>query len=237
VSREPGLPDARPRLAAWRWILSETRTRSPSGASGGRRSQPLDRRHIERRELTARRLLPAVERLLEHDTYAELTVDQLVEEAAISRSTFYNYFEDKGDLLRALTADVMEAITDATRMWWMLAPKADKSDLNASLAHLFEMYTPHAALMRAVADSISRDPGVREEFLAAMRKGADGIAQYIRAGQAAGQLRASLDPDLAAQWLVYMFERGLSQLSRLGAEAQPDRVVQAVTDILWKSLR
>jgi AcrR family transcriptional regulator len=203
----------------------------------GRRAEPLDRRYIERRELTARRLLPAVERLLERDTYPELTVDQMASEADISRSTFYNYFEDKGDLLRALTGDVMSAITDATRVWWMLAPKAEKSDLRASLEHMFEIYSPHAALMRAVAESISSDPGVREEFLTYMRNGADGIEAYIRAGQQAGELRASLDPELSAEWLVWMFERGLSQLSRERGDYEPERVVRAVTDILWKALR
>jgi AcrR family transcriptional regulator len=205
--------------------------------SGGRRSEPLDRRYLERRDLTARRLLPAVERLLESDTYPEITVDQMAAEADISRSTFYNYFEDKGDLLRALTSDVMSAITDATRVWWMLAPKAEKADLRASLEHLFEIYSPHAALMRAVAESISRDPGVREEFHAYMSNGAGGIADYIRKGQAAGQLDTNLDPDLAAEWLVWMFERGLSQLSRTAEGYEPGRVVQAVTDILWKALR
>ena len=212
-------------------------TRAGAQPSGGRRSEPLDRRYIQRRELTARRLLPAVERLLETDTYAELTVEQMAAEADISRSTFYNYFEDKADLLRTLTGDVMSAITDATRVWWMLAPKAEKSDLRASLQHLFEMYTPHGPLMRAVAESISRDPAVREEFLAYMRSGAAGIAAYIRQGQQAGALNTALDPDLAAEWLVWMFERGLSQLSRPADGREPQRVVQAVTDIVWKALR
>ena len=91
-------------------------------SSGGRRSTRFERKDIERRELTSRRLLPAVERLLERETYAEISVEQIAEEASISRSTFYNYYEDKGDLLRALTGDVMGAIIDATREWWMLPP-------------------------------------------------------------------------------------------------------------------
>jgi AcrR family transcriptional regulator len=202
----------------------------------GRRAEPLDRRHIERRELNTRRLLPAVERLLENATYPELSVDEMVAEADISRSTFYNYFEDKGDLLRALTGDVMGTITDATRVWWMLSPQASKQDLQSALAHLFEIYSPHAVLMRAVSESISHDPRVREEFAEYMRRGAEGIADYIRAGQNAGVLRPDLDAAWAAEWLVWMFERGLSQLSRASADFEPERVVRAVVDILWKAL-
>src|SRR5262249_38314255 len=125
--------------------------------AGGRRSTRLDRKDIERRELISRRLLPAVERLLETETYAEISVEQIADEAGISRSGFYNYFEDKGELLRALTADAMGAIIDASREWWMLPPDGDREDLRAAIAHMVDIYAPHAGLMRAVADFTSRD--------------------------------------------------------------------------------
>lgn len=211
---------------------------SASEASpGSRRATPLDRRHIERRELNSRRLLPAVERLLENFTYPELSVDQMAAEAGISRSTFYNYFEDKNDLLRALTADVMGALTDATRVWWMLSPEASKEDLGRALEHLYVSYTPHAALMRAVSESLPLDAGVRAAFDDYMRAGAAGIAEYIRAGQRANVLSGDVDAELASQWLVSMFERGLSQLSPGQSDHEPQRIVAAVTDVLYKSLR
>jgi hypothetical protein len=74
----------------------------------------LDRRHVER-DLNTRRLLPAVEALLETFSYAELSVEQMVAAADISRSTFYNYFEDKNDLLGALAAGAMGALIEASR--------------------------------------------------------------------------------------------------------------------------
>jgi AcrR family transcriptional regulator len=191
---------------------------------------------MERRELNTRRLLPAIERLLENATYRELSVEQMVAEANVSRSTFYNYFEDKNDLLRALTADVMGALTDATRVWWMLPPEASRDDLHAALTHLYESYSPHAALMRAVAESISQDASVREAFEAYMCRGAEGIAAYIESGQRAGVLRSDLDPATASEWLVWMFERGLSQLGGGQSELEPERIVTALTDIVWKSL-
>ncbi len=209
-------------------------TSSPT--PGTRRTEPLDRRHLERRQLIARRLLPAVERLLEHETFPELTVDQMATEAAISRSTFYNYFEDKSDLLRVLAADVMSAIVDASRVWWMLSPSASKKDLRTAMEHLFQIYSPHSALMLAVADSISHDQQVRDEFLTYMERGREEIANFIRAGQAAGVHRCDLDADAAAEWLTWMLERGLSQLGRTSEEYEPDRVVDAVVDIIWKAL-
>lgn len=207
----------------------------PTSASG-RRVNRLERRDIERRELITRRVLPAVERLLEQATYAEISVEEIAEQAGISRSSFYNYFEDKGDLLRTLTAEVMGAIIDASRQWWMLPPSAGKDDLREAIAHMVETYTPHAGLMRAVAEFTSRDPRVREEFDAYMQRGAEGIARYIRDGQHAATFRSSLDADRAALWLDWMAERGLSELGRPGAE-DLDRAVTALTEIFWKALR
>jgi AcrR family transcriptional regulator len=204
--------------------------------SGGRRSTRFERRDIERRELTSRRLLPAVERLLERETYAEISVEQIAEEAGISRSGFYNYYEDKGDLLRALTADAMGAIIDATRQWWMLPPGSSRDELHEAVAHMVDTYAPHAGLMRAVADFTSRDERVREEFREYMRRGADGIADYVRAGQRAGAFRSDLDAERVALWIDWMSERGLSELGRPGLE-DPDRAVTALTDIYWKAVR
>jgi TetR/AcrR family transcriptional regulator, ethionamide resistance regulator len=204
-------------------------------SGGGRQSARLERRDIERRELTSRRLLPAVERLLERETYAEISVEQIAEEAGISRSGFYNYYEDKGDLLRALTADVMGAIIDATRQWWMLPPGASREELRDAVAHMVDTYAPHAGLMRAAADFTSRDDRVRREFRIYMQRGADGIAGYIRDGQRAGAFRKGLDAERVALWLDWMAERGLSELGGGGAE-DPDRAVTALTDIVWKAV-
>ena len=61
------------------------------------------------------------------------------------------------------------------------------------------------------------------------------VAGHILAGQQAGVLRRDLDAAQAAEWLVWMFERGLSQLRP--SVRDPERVVDAVTDIVWKGLR
>lgn len=209
---------------------------TPARRPNGRRSTPLDRRHIERRELTSRFLLPAVERLLEEETYPSLTIDQLTVEAEISRSTFYNYFEDKSDLLRALTADVMSAVTDAARMWWMLSVHVTREELQVALQHMFEIHSPHAVLLRAVAETISHDPRVRDEFMDYMRVGVKGVQDYIKSGQQAGVFRADLDADTAGEWLTWMFERGMSQVNLDAEDVDPDRVITAAVDILWKAL-
>src|SRR5436189_5393598 len=90
-----------------------------------------------RRGEIGRRLLVAVETLLaDGESFTEVSVERLVAEAQISRSTFYVYFEDKGDLLQALTEDVMTKVIDAARAWWELPPEADRADVEVAMRGL-----------------------------------------------------------------------------------------------------
>src|SRR5262245_31017008 len=105
----------------------------------------------QRRESVQAELLGAVERLLERgESYTELSVERLVAEAGVSRSTFYVYFEDKGDLLRALADEVVVEISQAGRTWWDLPPYASKADVRDALWRVFTVYRDHRAVFGAV---------------------------------------------------------------------------------------
>ena len=76
-----------------------------------RRSQSS---RLQRRAQIRHRLLEVVEDLLDKgESYTELSVERLVSEAGISRSTFYVYFEDKGDLLRGWFEDIEAELAEA----------------------------------------------------------------------------------------------------------------------------
>src|SRR5439155_1348613 len=83
-------------------------------------------------------------------------------EAGVSRSTFYVYFEDKGDLLQVLTEDVMTEVIDAARGWWELPREADRADVEAAMRVIAAAYRGHVTLMAAVVEASSYDARVRE---------------------------------------------------------------------------
>ena len=62
------------------------------------------------------------------------------------------------------------------------------------------------------------------------------LAEQIRRGQAAGTVRADLDPDRTAGWLAWMVEHGLHQLVRGADEAEAERLGEALARILWNAL-
>ena len=191
----------------------------------------------QRRESVQHELLGAVDRLLEDgESYTELSVERLVAEAGISRSTFYVYFEDKGDLLRAMAEDVIVEIGEAGRQWWDLPPDATKEDVRAALREVFNTYRSHRAVFRAVVDTAAYDAGVRHQFGALVRGLISELAGHIRQGQDRGYVKQGLDPDRAAAWLTWMAERGLHQLVADAPEEESERLVGTLTEIVWNTL-
>jgi AcrR family transcriptional regulator len=199
-----------------------------------RKSQPGSR--AERRAAIVQRLLAVVEGFMEAgESYTELSVERLVGEAGLSRSTFYVYFEDKGDLLRALTEDLFRDILAAAQVWWDMPADASKDEVRDSLRSLMDTYVTHRLLMGAVVETSAYDDGVREVFEAMMDVSARGVADHLRDGQKQGFVHPELDVDRVAEWTTWMTERGFYELVRPAGAKQRERLLTALTDIVWNS--
>jgi len=204
-------------------MASVTRTHNPS-----RRSQ--------RRDAIRADLLAAMEALLPEERYTELSIERLVKTAGVSRSTFYVYFEDKGDLLRVLTEDVIAELIAAAKVWWDLPPQSTKQDVRDALGGLVESYVEHRLLLAAVVETATYDDRVRERFGEMMSAAIEGVAAHLRDGQRAGFVRPELDADRVGAWLTWMAERGLFTLVGPADPAEHDALADALTEILWNVL-
>jgi len=189
-----------------------------------------------RRAAIRHELLGAVERCLESTTFTELSVERLVREAGIARSTFYVYFEDKGDLLAALVEDVIDALIEAAGHWWRLAPDAEKADLREAMEQIADTYRTHRVVMAAAVEASAYDERIAEQVASLVDRAVAAVAVHIRDGQGAGSVDRSLDPRQTAVWLTWMTERGLFQLVSPADAEQTDRLLQAMTDIVWNVL-
>jgi AcrR family transcriptional regulator len=191
----------------------------------------------QRREDVRRRLLTVVEDLLNGgESYAEISVERLVSEAKLSRSTFYVYFEDKGDLLRAWFAQVVEELEDAASGWWKLDETATREDLRAALAQIVQTYRPHTTLMSALYDMAAYDATVREEVTAMMSSNIAGLKRHIVRAQKGGWINPELLPAETAEWLTWMAERGQHQMIHGADDAEVEKLIDAYTDVVWNSL-
>lgn len=203
-------------------------------ASVTRKSQ---KSRARRRDEIRAKLLEVIEQLLaDGASFTEISIERLVSEANISRSTFYVYFEDKGDLLRGWFRDINSIITDAAQDWWSIDKDATWERLRAAQGRIFEAYRPHVPLMEATNDTAAYDPVVREALEAEMQRNVAGLRKHIRIGQQEGFIDPGLQPHETAEWLARMAERGLHKLVRGASDEEFERLIDAYTDIIWNTL-
>jgi AcrR family transcriptional regulator len=190
-----------------------------------------------RRDDARARLLAVVERLLaDGESYTEISIERMVAEAGMARSTFYVYFADKGDLLRAWFAEITDELRVTAATWWQLQPPVRYEDTRAALAAIVATYRPHTPLMAALYDTAAWDPSVRELVDTMMGENIAGLRAHIRRGQSAGFVDPALLPAETAAWLTWMAERGFHQLVRGASDSQVERLVDAYARIVWNTL-
>ena len=190
----------------------------------------------ERREDIARRLFVVVEGLLANGSaFSEISVEQLITEAEIARSTFYVYFEDKGALMVELMDRVTQEIGGAAGDWFSLPPSATRKDLRKALAKLAAAYGRHGRMLSAVIEAAAYDPRVRDQYAAVMQRRFQDMNDSFVPQQHAGAIRADIEIETVTPWLAWMFERGLYHLVGHGGEL-PDSALEGLTSVVWQTL-
>ncbi|GAA0606020.1 TetR/AcrR family transcriptional regulator [Sporichthya brevicatena] len=191
----------------------------------------------QRRDDIRAKLLTAVEQMLaEGESFTELSVERLVAQAGVARSTFYVYFEDKGELLRAWLEDITDSLDDSATDWWGLDATADRDDLRKALSSIVLTYRPHTNLMAAAFDAAAYDPAVREAAMGLIAHNTAGLRKHIKVGQREGFVDPNLPAAEVAEWLTWMAERGLHQLVRGAPDATVEALIDAYTAIVWNTL-
>jgi AcrR family transcriptional regulator len=119
-----------------------------------------DGRGLRRQGLKTRtRLLDAGTAVLAERGYHSARVDDIVRAAATSHGTFYLYFSDKEDLLRAMVARCSEELTAlATSLGEVHAGPDGEAELRAWLAQFLDAYGRNGAVIRAWAEDQPSDP-------------------------------------------------------------------------------
>lgn len=88
----------------------------------------MDRRQRKTRDS----IFKAFSRLLENKAYEHITVQEIIDEADIGRSTFYAHFETKDMLLKEMCGNIFEHIFDGD----VCDYDKDTSELESKLAHI-----------------------------------------------------------------------------------------------------
>ncbi len=200
-------------------------------------AKPFAVNRDERRQQLSRHLIPVVEQLAASgEPYSDLSVERIIKSGGISRSAFYNYFDDKIDLLAAMASDAVAAVIASGDAWWELPDDGTKADLRARIRVPFDTYRDAHVIFGAIVEVSTYDERVAAQQRRLMDSVAEGTATHLAAAQRRGSADPSLDPVRTAKWLVWMLERGLYQLVDRADPEEAERLLDAATDVVWNVL-
>ncbi len=198
------------------------------GAPAARRSLRAQGRR------TMRRLLDAAMKAIDERGYHGTRVQDVVDIANTSHGTFYLYFSNKEDLIRALTieatseaANVTSAVTEAGSA----LDTASWEHLRQWVADYSAMWLRYAPLFRSWTDLAAIDEGVGDQIRRMLVAHTDAMASRIRSSEAP----QGLDPEVAGMAVVAMLDRFHFMREFVG-EPVDDDALDTLTTVVHRAL-
>ena len=182
-----------------------------------------------------------VEALLEGGTrFTELPVLRIAEESGIARSTFYQYFPNKSQLLIQVAALASDTFLEAPTAWFSDAESylRGAAAVEQVIGTMLGEYRQHVAVMRALGELASYDPEVAGFWFGRINSFIDLSATHVQKWQHAGVVREDLDPVETTAALTWMVERAITQhvLYPRDPLATDPRLAESLAQVIWRSL-
>ena len=183
-----------------------------------------------RREQTKRRLVEAAEALLADRAFADVTVEDVMASAGLTRTAFYRYFPDLEALLIDSVREVVAEVRTAAAKW-LEASGGPNEGLRDAAIGLAEVWQRHGRLLLAVNEAAVAGERVR----AAWHNAIDGFVQPVTSRiEALSGGRAAHAPE-TARALVWMNERYLLETYGRGRGIPVDVAADVLADI-WRAV-
>jgi TetR/AcrR family transcriptional regulator, ethionamide resistance regulator len=205
-----------------------------SGVFDDRREHGRRRR---RRNETRDELLETMQALLESgESFSDISVERLATETGMSRTRFYMYFEDLGDLLFSAYAHQVAGGKDLLAGWWNNDGVIERAEMRSVLGKFVRFRAMNITLSRAMHACAVTDPNARRSVAAIRQQSLDELRRAMTAAQAAGSVDSTLDAEAISGWLGWLLERGVDQLVQDANAAQLRKVADSLTTIVWNTL-
>lgn len=156
-----------------------------------------------------RAILTATERLLEQRPLNELSVADIIDAAAISRTSFYVYFTSKTAVIAECLRRVMDAVMIAVDPALSRSGGDPETAIRQSLEKWVALCTAHGALLRAVTEEWPHDEELRRLWFEMLGTVTEATAKVIRGARRRGQAPPGADADALAACLMWAYERVL----------------------------
>lgn len=161
---------------------------SPPAAEAG-----LSRR-ARKKERTRREIYGAALRLFAERGFDAVSVEQICEAADVAKATFFLHFPTKASLLfefsRLLAGELDERLEEL--------PEGAVGEIEGMLDLFGERWLEHGPVMEAMLRELLRTPEAIRAMHSEGRALRETVESLLRRGQERGELRADVDPRLAA---------------------------------------
>jgi AcrR family transcriptional regulator len=226
-----------------------SRPRTPASASSsgaGRRTkaaktpatadvagEPASRRALRSQgRKTMRKLLDAAMIVFARRGYYAARVDDIVKVARTSHGTFYLYFSNKEDLLRALVGEAGEVVAALDASLGAVGPHDQGwRELRRWMEQFSETWQRYAPVLRAWSDLAMSDAELSAQGHAA----AGGVALTLANRIAERGPQAGIDPNAAAEAVVAMVDR-FHYLRQFAGEPVDAGALDTLTTIVHRAL-
>ena len=174
----------------------------------------MSRAPVKRRTSSRARILESVGTILESGVrYADVPVERILTTANVSRSTFYQWFDDKGDLIENAAEPFFTAFWEVSDQWWMRTEPMGPDDLADTITRMFQLGREHGPVWRAFLETVDLDARLRTEFGGFLELYTAKMAERLRQDQADGLAPADLDPDQTARFITVTTRGSLLDLT------------------------
>ncbi len=163
-------------------------------------------------------MLAATTELLETVPLAELSVAQILDAAAVGRTSFYEHFSSKDDVVVKLLRSVSTDIAREIEPMFTRGERTPEEAFREGLTRLIRMWERYAPLMVTGSVEWPAIPELRRLWLRIHADLTRRIAAVIAADRKSGLAPAGADPEALAAALVWSTERALL-VSRTGRVA------------------
>lgn len=186
-----------------------------------------------RRAATQEDLLQATKRLLaEGAPLASLSVEKIVAEAGVVRTTFYLHFRDKYELIEQLAIE-QEAWIETIGQGALSDPELSRDTVGEAMREIVAGWAENHAVLAAIIELAEYDERMRIAWGSIIHSVATVAAGVFAAHwNAAGG--APANPPMVSEVLTWMIERACHQIAR-----DPDRrddVADALAEVIWRVL-
>ncbi|HKJ35123.1 MAG TPA: TetR/AcrR family transcriptional regulator [Solirubrobacterales bacterium] len=188
----------------------------------------------QRREGVKARLRQALRAQLPARRFQELRVEDIAEEAGLSRSSFYFYYPDKQSLLMEAAVDIADQLFERADRWWH--GEGDPAALvSEGLRGVADLWDRNGDLIVCTFEVATYDERLYAFFTGLVDRFTEETAALIEREQKAGRIDPELEAAGTAAVLVWGLERGLYVTSR-GGKPGREELVRATAGVWMRVL-